>query len=94
MRKGQNLTGRFDSAGDKDSFKLRLRGELRVSGASEASNQAFFVLVYDGNKRLIKAADKAYTHTFAQGQYTVVISPCDESGLCYQGTRNYTVTFQ
>lgn len=88
------LTGRFDSADDRDSFRLRLLGELRVEGTSEFSNQAFFILVYDSNKRLVKASDTAYTMSFPQGKYTVVISPCDGSGLCYQGTRNYTVTFE
>ncbi len=93
-RQRRIMTGRFNSAADRDSFRLRLLGDLRVEGDSEFSNQAFFILVYDSDKRLVKASDTAFTHTFPQGQYTVVISPCDESGLCYQGTRNYTVTFE
>ncbi len=93
-RERRTLRGRFQSADDRDSFRLRLRGNLRVTGESEFSNQAFFILVYDGNKRLVRAADAAYTLDFPQGLYTVVVSPCDENGLCYQGTRGYTVTFQ
>jgi uncharacterized protein YkwD len=93
-RERRTLRGRFHSADDRDSFRLRLLGDVRVTGKSEFSNQAFFVLVYDSNKRLIKAADAAYTLNFPQGQYTVVVSPCDDNGLCYQGTQGYTVTLQ
>jgi hypothetical protein len=93
-RERRTLKGRFDAAGDRDSFRLRLLGDMRVTGSSEFSNQGFFILVYDGNKRLVKASDAAYRMNFPQGQYTVVVSPCDENGLCYQGTRRYTVTFR
>jgi hypothetical protein len=88
------LKGRFDSAEDRDSYRLRLLGDMQVAGSSEFSNQGFFVLVYDSNKRLVKASDEAYSMNFPQGQYTVVVSPCDEDGLCYQGTRQYSVTFR
>ena len=92
MAQGGTFQGRFDTATDKDSYRISLGGEKTVLGQSEFSNQAFFILVYDAGKRLVKSSDSGFTQTFAQGKYTVIASRCDESGLCYQGTQTYRIT--
>ncbi len=93
-KQGRTLQGRFNSAGDRDSFVVTLNGQTQVTARSEFSNAGFFVLVYNNNKRLVQSADASYARTFPLGQYTVVISHCDENGLCYQGTGQYTVSFE
>ncbi len=93
-KQGRILQGRFNAQGDRDSFGLTLNGSTQVAASSEFSNPGFFVRVYNSNKRLVKSADAPFTHTFPLGQYTVVISHCDESGLCYQGTQQYRVSFE
>ncbi len=91
---GNQFQGRFDTGIDRDSYTVRLAGSKTLSGRSEFSNQAFFILVYDAGKRLVASADGDVTRNFAAGKHTVVLSPCDESGLCYQGTQTYTVTIR
>lgn len=89
---GNRLQGRFNTAIDKDSYTVQLGGSKTLTGRSEFSNQGFFILVYNEGKRLVASADSAIIRNFAPGRYTVILSPCDESGLCYQGTTTYTVT--
>lgn len=92
-REANVLTGTFNSGLDKDSYTIALAGNTTVTGQSEFSNQGFFVLVYDKGKNLVKSSDQAFSRDFSKGKYTIVISLCDESGLCYQGTKTYTVRF-
>ena len=66
---------------------------MNFTGTSEFSNQAFFVLVYDARKQLLKSSDKDFSMQFTRGEYTVVVSPCDVDGVCYQTTKSYTVTY-
>ena len=82
-----------DSTTDRDSYQMPLGGNARVTGQSEFSNWGFFVLVYDQDKRLVKSSDEPFTANFGLGEHTIVISHCDENNLCYQGTRNYSVSF-
>ena len=90
-RRDSSFQGRFDSARDRDSYAISLTGRKTVSGRSEFSNQGFFILLYDPDKNLVKSSDRPFDMTFAGGRYTLVISPCDENGLCYRGTRSYSV---
>ena len=92
-RQGQTMQGKFDSATDRDSYQMPLGGNARVIGQSEFSNWGFFVQVYDQDKRLVKSSDEPFTANFSLGEHTIVISHCDENNLCYQGTRNYSVSF-
>jgi hypothetical protein len=89
---GNQLKGSFANSDDKDSYSLTLSGNKHFKGESKYSNQAFFVLIYDDKKRLVASYDTEFNKYFEQGDYTAVISPCDESGLCYQNVKNYTVS--
>lgn len=84
--------GRFNSQNDKDSYPLVMSGSVSVSGQSEFSNWGFYVLVYDADKKLVASGDAPFSGNFPFGRYTFVISHCDDNGLCYQGTQNYTVS--
>ena len=86
------LQGSFNSARDRDSYTVRLSGPTTINGQSNFSNQAFFVLVYDFRKELVQSSDQQIRTNFPTGQYTVIISPCDDEGLCYQGVQTYSVT--
>jgi hypothetical protein len=86
------LQGSFNSARDRDSYTVRLSGRTTITGQSNFSNQAFFVLVYDFQKRLVQSSDQQIAANFPTGQYTVIVSPCDDEGLCYQGVQTYSVT--
>lgn len=92
-RAGNVLEGRFNSAEDRDSYTVPLAGATRFTGRSEFSNQAFFILVYDRQKNLLASSDQAFSQSFKKGKYTVVVSPCDENGLCYQSTSTYRVSY-
>ncbi|MEH6585028.1 MAG: hypothetical protein V7720_00645 [Halioglobus sp.] len=86
------LRGSFTNSNDNDSYKVFLSGNKRIAGKNnQYSNQAFFVLVYDQEKNLVKSSDVAFNHYFSEGEYTIVVSLCDENGLCYQNVKNYTV---
>ena len=93
-RRDNNLQGRFDSALDRDSYAISLAGSRTIIGRSEFSNQGFFILLYDPDKNLVKSSDQSFEFTFTGGRYTLVISPCDENGLCYRGTSSYSVAIQ
>jgi hypothetical protein len=86
------LDGAFNSPTDADSYTMSLNGTKTISGTSNFSNQAFYIRVYDSGKNLVKSSDKAFTQKFGFGKHTIVISPCNESGGCYQGTKTYEVT--
>ncbi len=93
-RAGDTLKGKLDPSGDKDSYSTpHYSGSFRVSGSSQFSNMAFFVLIYDQDKRLITSSDEPFSVELPPGADTVIISNCDENGLCYQGEKNYSVTF-
>ena len=89
---GSVLEGKFDDVGDKDAYVIKLTGETGFNGTSEFSGQGYFILVYDRDKNLVASYDQQFTQTFSKGRYTVVLSHCDENGLCYQGTQTYRVT--
>ncbi|MEH6584857.1 MAG: hypothetical protein V7754_23255, partial [Halioglobus sp.] len=93
-KQGTTVQGRFNSPKDVDSYSVPLANNIAVNGSSEFSNQAFYIRVYDSRKRLLKSSDEAFSMNFPRGRYTVLISPCDEDGLCYQGVTSYTVSFQ
>ena len=86
------LQGSFNSARDRDSYTVRLSGRTTITGQSNFSNQAFVVLVYDFQKRLVQSSDQQIAANFPTGQYTVIVSPCDDEGLCSQGVQTYSVT--
>jgi len=88
---GKNLRGNFDTASDADSYRVLLSGARTLAGQSDFSNQGFFILVYDDNKRLVASSDAAFNRKFAFGNYTIIASQCDEDGLCYQGVKAYQV---
>ncbi|MFK8048975.1 MAG: hypothetical protein AB8B81_11135 [Halioglobus sp.] len=88
-----SLQGQFDSPTDQDSYVVNLANSVSFRGSSNFSNQAFFIRVYDDRKRLITSSDSAFTMNFTPGMYTVLVSPCNEAGGCYEGTTNYSVTF-
>jgi len=89
---GNKLIGTFFDSDDKDSYLVPLSGTQNIRGESEYSNQAFFVLVYNSKKKLVASYDREFTKTFENGEYTVVVSPCDENGLCYRNVRKYNVS--
>jgi len=88
---GTSLKGNFNTPVDKDSYTLSLVGNKTISGQSQFSNQAFYILVYDSAKRLVKSSDKTFSHNFALGKYTIVASLCNENKACYGGTSTYQV---
>jgi hypothetical protein len=90
---GTSLQGHFNTAMDTDSYTALLSGQHSFRGDSEFSNQAFSIRVYDSRKRLVKSSDQAFSMNFPAGTYTIMLSPCDENGLCYQNVKNYTVTY-
>ncbi len=92
-RQGMSMSGQFQTPKDQDSYSLNLSGNLSVTGSSNFANWAFFVLVYDNKKQLVASSDQPFSQNFKGGKHTVVISPCDEKGVCYQGVTNYTVRF-
>jgi hypothetical protein len=95
-KNGNTMQGSFYKIADQDSYHLKLRGLTNVTGNSEFSDLAFFIRVYDRDKRLVKSSDESFEMDFLPGTYTIVISRCDQSGFCYggyQGTMAYTVTF-
>ena len=94
QRTGNKLQGRFNTSMDRDSYKIRLAGSRTLSGQSEFSNQAFLILVYDAGKGLVTSAAGTITREFTAGKHTIIISPCDENGLCYLSTQTYTVTIR
>jgi hypothetical protein len=90
---GTTMSGGFQNPKDQDSYSLDLAGNLSVSGSSEFSGWAFFVMVYDNKKQLVASSDQPFSQNFSGGKHTVVISPCNEAGLCYQGVTSYNVRF-
>ena len=93
-RRDNSMLGKFNEPLDRDSYVISLAGTKRISGRSEYSNQGFFILMYDQNKNLVKSSDRSFEGSFPGGKYTFVISPCDENGLCYQGTSSYGVSIE
>lgn len=88
---GNELTGSFQTGDDADSYPATLDGVTRFEGLSGFSNQGFFILLYDDRKRLVRSSDVAFEEALGPGDYTVVVSPCDQDGVCYQGVVDYTV---
>lgn len=93
-RQDSNITGKFNTAADEDSFTLFSPGKKNITGRSEFSNWGFFVLVYDENKTLLKSNDAPFSVNFPFDNVTLVISHCDENDLCYQGTQTYEVNIE
>jgi hypothetical protein len=87
------LQGNFNNAQDTDSYKVPHTGMVSVSGTSEFSNMGFFIRIYSVDKKLLASSDSPFELKFPPGQVTVLVSPCDENGLCYQTTQTYRVTF-
>jgi hypothetical protein len=81
---GSTLAGSFNSAADKDSYKVAITGKKTISG-----QRGFFVLVYDINKRLVASSDSTISGEFGFGKHTVVVSLCNEERTCYSGTNSY-----
>ena len=88
---GNEFRGSFQTGTDADSYVAELSGVTRFEGQSIFSNQAFFILLYDERKQLVRSSDVAFQENLTPGSYTVVVSPCDEDGVCYQGVEDYTV---
>jgi hypothetical protein len=93
-KNGNKLQGSFLNSDDKDSYSVSLAGKTVFKGQSKFSNQAFFILLYDDRKRLIKSSDTAFQEVLDPGEYTVVASLCDEDDLCYQNVKNYTIAIE
>ena len=92
---GSSLRGNFNSSEDADSYELSLSGDVSFSGSnSRFSNQAFFIRVYDDRKNLLESRDEPFALGLSAGQYTIIVGPCDEAGLCYQNVPDYTVSIQ
>ena len=90
-RNGNRLTGEFDTPRDQDSYTVPLSGSRSFSGQSNFSQQAFYITVYDDRKRLVLSSDQPFTRQFAPGDYTVIVSPCNDSGRCYLDVARYVV---
>ena len=90
-RNGNRLTGNFDAPRDRDSYTVSLSGSHSFSGRSNFSQQAFYIEVYDERKRLVRSSDQPFTEEFAPGDYTVIVSPCNERRRCYIDVTRYTV---
>ena len=92
---GNSLRGNFNSSEDADSYVMSLSGNVTLRGENSSfSNQAFFIRIYDDRKNLLESRDESFTVDLSAGQYTVIVSPCDESGPCYQNVPDYTVNIQ
>ncbi len=90
----KTLTGTLSDRQDKDSYRLFLQGKARIEGSSQFSNQAFFILVYDEDKRLVAASDQGFELTLPPDWYTVVVSDCHPDGTCYTDPKTYQVQIQ
>ena len=89
---GQSIVGSLFDEDDKDSFEVDLVGEVNFVGKSkEFANMAYFINLYDRDKKLLMSKDESFTINLASDRYTVVISNCDENLTCYSQSKNYTV---
>ena len=93
-RSGDVLSGTFKNDNDKDSYTVALSGSRTFSLSNGQFAGGFFVLVYDANKKLVTSSSESFSRNFPAGNYTVMVSPCDNDGLCFIGAENYSVTIQ
>jgi hypothetical protein len=84
---GSTISGLFDSDKDKDSFGVDLAGSAHFD-----LGPGFFVHLFDDSKQPIKVSSQDFTVDDVDGPYTVVVSPCDDAGLCFIGVGSYSVT--
>ncbi len=87
---GSAMQGSLFDVNDKDSYTVALAGQVTFSGGSQFANMAFYIAVYDANKLLVAANDKAFTLNLSAGDYTVVVANCFEQ-TCYTDPKSYSV---
>lgn len=91
QQNGLEMQGRIADNHDRDSYIINLQaGESVFSGNSQFSNMAFYIAVYDMDKRLLAASDEAFTLNLPGGRYTLVVSNCHEL-TCYTQPKDYSV---
>lgn len=86
---GASFGGDFDSAFDEDSYRVALSGRVSFN-----LSPGFFLRIYNAGKQLVVSSDTDFSRQFSAGNYTLLVSPCDEDGLCYQGVTGYNGSFQ
>ena len=79
-KSGNKLQGSFLNNNDKDSYTVSLAGKTVFKGDSRFSNQAFFILLYDDRKRLIKSSDATFQEVLDPGDYTVSLTVSNAYG--------------
>ncbi|SHE19153.1 hypothetical protein [methanotrophic endosymbiont of Bathymodiolus puteoserpentis (Logatchev)] len=91
QQSGLSMQGLISDKHDKDSYSLNLPAGIHsFIGSSQFSNMAFYIAVYDIDKQLLMASDKAFTLNLAAGRYTIVISNCHQQ-TCYTQPTSYRV---
>ena len=90
-KEGNNLYGSLADVDDKDSYELTLQGNTSFSGDSQFSNMAFFVAVYDENKKRLISKDSSFSIDLPLGTYTIIVSDCNEENFCYPQYKDYQV---
>ncbi|MCK5667337.1 MAG: CAP domain-containing protein, partial [Thiotrichaceae bacterium] len=90
QQNGSTIQGTLFAENDKDSYEVNLGGSVTFSGSSQFSNMAFFIAVYDANKKLLAVKDETFTMELISGRYTLVMSNCDQQ-TCYNQSKNYSV---
>lgn len=68
------FTGVFDSIQDVDTFKVKLKGSIEVSGYRDgfgSSSMYFFVGIFDENGKLLHNLNKTTTINFPEGNYEI-----------------------
>lgn len=88
---GYQFSGTLPDNLDQDSYQVFLEGEVQISGTSQFSNMAFFIRLYDADKRLIRATDQPLTLNLPSDMYTLIVSNCNGQGTCYTGSKSYHV---
>ncbi|MCF6202593.1 MAG: hypothetical protein L3J59_02845 [Methylococcaceae bacterium] len=62
LTKNSNLIqGTLFEAKDKDNFTINLNGNVSFTGSSQFTNQAFFIEVYDADKKLLQTSDIGFS---------------------------------
>ena len=90
---GNMLQGSFNTAEDQDSYNRQLNGRYSVSDTQGFPQMGYYIRIYDKGKRLLESSDQPFEIELPLGVYTIVVSPCNEEGGCYQGRNAYRVSF-
>lgn len=90
QQSAQEISGTLANTNDMDSYPVNLAGQTFISGTSQFSNMAFFIQIYDSEKKLVISNDENFSHNFPQGLYTLVVSNCFNQS-CYNDFKQYSI---